>query len=189
MSDANIAVLNLMSAVPKATAFSPRLFGQHHTAASAVGEADAFSAGFDEGYRVASEAATIEREALLALIAQAEAFQPEASDELAAMIAETVCLLVQEIVGNAALDRTLLEQRIAVAVALISECDTARSLHLHPEDAALLQRCALQLEIVADSSLARGDLRIDCSQGWVEHGSSIYLEALRKQLGVTGAIQ
>ena len=40
------------------------------------------------------------------------------------------------------------------------------------------------LSIVGDPSLSRGDIRIDCSAGWIEHGTSLYLDALRSELGL-----
>jgi flagellar assembly protein FliH len=187
MSDRGFAPVNLLSAMPKASGFTRRHFGSPTAAAMVPDEgspSDAFATGFDEGHRVASEAAAVDRASLLGLLEKASALQPEASDELAALIAETVFALVNEIVGAATIDTVGIEERIAAAVALISECDAARTLFLHPEDAALVSGSEIPLTIAPDPTLARGDLRIDCSSGWIEHGSSIFLEALRSELGV-----
>jgi flagellar assembly protein FliH len=187
MSDRVFSPAKLLSAMPKSGGFVRRDYGSPTggpvQAADDGNPSDAFAAGFDEGHRVASEAAATDRTSLLAMLEKASVLQPEASDELAALIAETVFALVKEIVCSATIDAAALEKRIAAAVALISECDAARTLFLHPEDAALVSGSEIPLTICPDATLARGDLRIDCSAGWIEHGSSIFLDALRSELG------
>jgi flagellar assembly protein FliH len=188
MSEPTVAVIDMISAMPRAAGFNRRQFGTAAVAPIGEGEreARAFAAGFDEGHRVANETAVADRDALLALITKAEILQPEASDELSALIGETIFHLVTEVVGTAPVDRVLIERRIAEAVALISECDRAHCLFLHPDDLALVKDSDLSLQPVAAPDLARGDLRIECSQGWIEHGSSIFLERLRSQFGILG---
>ncbi len=59
------------------------------------------------------------------------------------------------------------------------------TLCVNPDDVALLDGFETTLTIVGDPSLPRGDLRIDCSAGWIEHGTSLYLDALRSELGLS----
>jgi flagellar assembly protein FliH len=185
MSDAAFAKVDLLSALPKSAPFRPLLAHAAHTAPINMAQqsADAFSEGFAAGHRSATEALSEECAQLRALLAKAEALQPEASDAVAALIAETVLRLVTDIVGNAPVDQALLERRIDEAMAVITECDAARNVVLHPDDAALLNNGAIALPIVPDATLARGDLRIECASGSIEHGVSQRLEALYLALG------
>ena len=148
---------------------------------------DVFALGYAEGERAAQAAFGVERDAMTALIAAAQALQPEPSEELAAMIATTVERLVAEIVGQVAIDRSWMLSRIERAVGHIGEADAARTLWLHPSDMALLDGIDFPIELRADPALERGALRIDCSSGWIEDSRSQYLDALRATLG-TGAV-
>ena len=153
---------------------------------AAAGDDDAFARGVEEGTRAAEQAFAAERESLLRLVAAAAALQPEPSEELPVLIGETVMRLVQEIVGNVSIDSEGLIARCRAAAALVAEADMARTLAVHPADAALLANADIGLAITADATLARGDVRIDCSAGWIESGTALYLDALRAELGVGG---
>lgn len=185
MSDAAFAKVDLLSALPKAAPFRPLLAHALRKPASDTVQhaADAFSEGFAAGHRTATEALSEECAQLRALLTKAEALQPEASDAVAALIAETVLRLVTDIVGNAPVDQALLETRIAQAMAVITECDAARALILNPDDASLLNNSDIPLPICSDATMARGDLRIECASGSIEHGVSHHLAALRLALG------
>lgn len=145
---------------------------------------DDYGLGYENGRKASEDAFSVERTALLALLEKANALRPEPSEELALLIGETVYRLVSDIVGQVEIDRECLARRASAAVAIIAECDNARILYLNPDDVALLDGFETSLTIVADPSLPRGDLRIDCSAGWIEHGTSLYLEALRSELGL-----
>lgn len=150
---------------------------------------DPFVLGYRQGFAEAEKAIAGERERIAALLAACEAFQPEPSEELALLIAETVDSLVRLTVGEVEIDCARLLERARRAAALVAEADAARTLHLHPDDLALLEPGALPLEAVSDASLSRGSLRIEDSLGWVEDGVSIHLQALREQLGLGGQVQ
>jgi flagellar assembly protein FliH len=189
MSEPAIAVIDMVRAIPKASGFNQRSYAQANAMRSTTNEeqrmAEAFAAGFDEGHGVASLAARADKDALLAIIAKAEALQAEPSDELAALIAETVFGLVEGIVSTVQIDREMLQKRIDAAVAIISDCNSARSIFLHPDDLVHMTGLDLPVALVADADMARGDVRIDCSQGWIEHGTSVFLDRLRSALGIT----
>jgi flagellar assembly protein FliH len=189
MSEAAFARVSLVDARAPARAFSPlrarTLQGSIvPTVPDPVAEPDLFAAGFAEGERAAGETFAAERSALLRLVAAADAFQPEPSEELAAMIATTVERLVTELVCTMPVEQTWLSERIDKAMTCLSEADAARTLWLHPDDMALLGDAELPLQLQPDPGLERGALRIDCSNGWIEDSRSLHLEALRTTLGI-----
>jgi flagellar assembly protein FliH len=190
MSEAVVARVSLLDARVRSHGFAPlrpRTVGPPSPATTGPEpETDLFALGFAEGERVASATLAGERDALLQLLAAAQALQPEPSEELAAMIAMTVEHLVAEIVGAAKFDHKALVERIGRATACIAEADGARTLWLHPDDAALAGNTELALDIHVDDTLERGAIRIDCSRGWIEDGRSIHLNALRAALGIEG---
>lgn len=148
--------------------------------------ADPFARGLAEGQRVAEAAFAVERQHLLALIAGAEALQDEPSEELAQLIAETVERLVRQIVETAPIDAAWLRAQAETAAALVADADKARTLWVHPADAALLVDCPLALPVAADASMMRGTVRIETSAGWIEHGRAVHLAELRAALGSEG---
>jgi flagellar assembly protein FliH len=150
-------------------------------------EPNTLQAAFESGLRAAEARFSAEREQLLHLIASAEALQAEPSEELAALISTTVMTLVGQIVSEAPVNQMWLTDRAKSAAALVSECDNARTMHVHPNDLELLNGVALPLALVADADAARGSIRIDCSAGWIESGTALYLEALRVNLGLREA--
>jgi flagellar assembly protein FliH len=191
MSEPAVNIVRIAEARPQGGGFSPfrngvrqtRMMGRTSTT-PLVSDPDAFAKGFEAGERAAAETIGAERESFRRLVESASVFQPEPSEELAALIAETVCRLVEEIVGRTVIDNERLAERATAAAQMISECDANRTLFAHPDDVAFLQSCAIALTIKPDPAIERGGLRIDCSAGWIELGSSLYLEALRAELGV-----
>lgn len=145
---------------------------------------DPYARGLADGQQMAEAAFAVERRRLQAMIAAAEALQPEPSDELSMLIGETVEMLVTQIVGAAAIDRELLNARAKQAADLVAECDAARTIWLNPEDVDLFDHNTLGLDIMTDPKAERGSIRIDCSAGWIEHGTALYLEQLRAELGL-----
>jgi flagellar assembly protein FliH len=189
MSEAVIARISLIEARQPSRGFAPLCLHpvDPPERAAAVpepgGESDPFSAGMAQGERVATEAFARERAALLRLVAAAQALQPEPLDELAALIATTVEQLVVEIVGMMPVGPDWLAARIDRAMGCLAEADAARTLWLHPDDAALLGDAPLALDVRHDATLEPGALRIDCAHGWIEDGRSIHLDNLRALLG------
>ncbi len=145
---------------------------------------DNFEMGYAAGQLDAEGRFATERQAFLHLIANIEALQPEPSEELGHLIAETVAALTAQIVGQVAVDLDTLHVRATEAANLIRDCDAARVMRLHPDDIALLADVSLPLSLEPDAGLDRGSVRIDCSSGWIETGTSHYLHTLRTQLGL-----
>jgi flagellar assembly protein FliH len=150
---------------------------------------DPFEQGYRKGLEDAGEAFATERSRLGALVQSFEALQSEPSEELALLIAEAVHGLVRTIAGEVAVDPELLAARARKAAALIAEADGARTLHLHPEDIALLDVASLPLVVIPDPAIERGSVRIEDSAGWVEDGVAARLETLREQLGLKAPAQ
>ena len=148
---------------------------------------DPFALGLAEGQRLAEAAFVAERHQLLALLAGAEALQDEPSEELAQLIATTVERLVRQIVATAPIDAEWLRAQVETAAAMIADADKARTLWVHPDDAALLAECPLTLAIESDPAMIRGTVRLETSTGWIEHGRAVYLEELRAALGESEA--
>jgi flagellar biosynthesis/type III secretory pathway protein FliH len=151
------------------------------------GEPDPYNQGYADGVSAAETVYAEERGRLLGLLRAAQSLQPEASDELANMIAEAVAALVAEIVGGLPVAPEKLLERARACAALVAESDAARAIRVHPDNAPLLQDADLALAILPDPQMPLDALRIDCSAGWIESGTSQYLEALRAQLGLRGA--
>lgn len=196
MSDAAVRSIRIADAAPSRNGFVPGNFarvsvhvpadGRH--APDLAGEhpatVDHYGQGLEDGRRAAEEAFSSERAALLSIVEKATTLQPEPSEELAMLIGETVYRLVTDIVGQVEIDRDCLARRATAAAGLVAECDNARTLSVNPDDVALLEGLETTLTISGDPSLSRGDVRIDCSAGWIEHGTSLYLDALRSELGL-----
>ena len=197
MSDSTVRAIRIVDAASPKSGFVPGNFARTDNVISmqnvqpngewAAG-ADRYELGFEEGRRTAQDAFEIERAALQRLVESAGALQPESSEELAMLIGETVYRLVTDIVGKVEIDADCLTRRASAAAALIAECDNARTLCVNPDDMPLLEGLRTSLKIDGDSSLARGDIRIDCSAGWIEHGTSLYLDALRSELGLMDVV-
>src|SRR3546814_20117071 len=73
-------------------------------------------------------------------------------------------------------------EQAETAATMVAECDKARTLWVHPDDAVLLVDCPLTLPVEADAAMARGTVRIETSAGWIEPGRSVYLDDLRPAL-------
>jgi flagellar assembly protein FliH len=195
MSDSAIHKVRLLDA-KACVGFRPMLIAGDLTDAettgwsqpqAAVKNENARNHGYAEGFAAAQAEFEIERAQLTQMIASADAIIPESCDELQTLIRETVVSLVHQIAGNAPIDGAWLHVEIQKATAIIVDCNSARSLCLHPSDAALVNRDLIHLDIKEDPALSPGSLRIECSAGWIEGGKSLYLEELRNMLGQQGA--
>jgi flagellar assembly protein FliH len=147
---------------------------------------DPYRRGLEDGQAMAEAAFSVERAELQRLVANAEALRREDNPEIAFMLKQMIMRLVGEIAGNAATEPVFLIGQIDEALAIISEAEEARSICVHPDDFSMLQNADLPLALKPDPSLPRGAIRIECSQGWVEHGSGFALQKLGAALGCGG---
>lgn len=189
-AETGFAPVTLAAAMARSSGFRPLAFaGGARAPQPADGSAaeldrdDPFARGLAEGQRIAEAAYVAERHQLLALLAGAEALQDEPSEELAQLIARTVERLVHQIVASAPIDAAWLQAQAETAAALVADADKARTLWVHPDDAALLTDCPLPLALESDAAMIRGTVRIETSTGWIEHGRAVYLDELHAALG------
>ena len=183
MSDAAIMPISFKAIAQKRSPFTPMHALRLRTAEPAT-VIDEYARGLADGEQIATAAFEVEKDALLALVAGAQAFQPETGPELSLLLRETVIGLVERICGSINTDTEFLETQIAAAVAVITETDDARQIILHPDDAALVGDTINALSVRSDPSLTRGMIRIDCSQGWIDHGVTLGIDRLRDLLGI-----
>ena len=116
-----------------------------------------------------------------------ETMQPEPTQALAALLAETVERLVRQIVGAVEIDQAALLARAQAAAALIGEETQPATLRLHPTDMARLAGATLPVATAADPNIPEGSVRLETSDGWIEDGAEVRLEKLRAALDTMGA--
>ena len=189
-AETGFAPVSLSEAMARKSGFRPLSFAPSLVADPAELESpleidldDPFARGLAEGQRIAEAPFVAERHQLLALLAGAEALQDEPSEELAQLIAETVERLVRQIVATAPIDAEWLQAQAEAAAAMVADADKARTLWVHPDDAALIADCPLTLAVESDPAMVRGTIRLETSTGWIEHGRAVYLDELRAALG------
>ena len=166
--------------------------GFHSNASNDVANAEALIAqgytdGLNEGRRLAMIEMEEERAALHRLAGSLEGLNPEGSDGLAAMLANSVKRLVTQIVGEVEINADTLRERTQAVAAMIAEETAPTRLRLHPTDVIRLQGANIAVEMVGDPMLAPGTIVLDTGTGWVEDGPHVRLEKLRAQLDRLGA--
>jgi flagellar assembly protein FliH len=149
---------------------------------------DPYARGLADGQQIAEAAFSIERKRLQALLASADALRPEDNAEIGFLLDNIVRTVVAKIIGDLPIDAPFLQQQITAATLVLTEADENRTLRLHPEDLALLAGVDLPLASGPDPQLARGAVRIECSDGWIEHGPSFALDRLNQALLVDGGM-
>jgi flagellar assembly protein FliH len=147
---------------------------------------DLYSDGLADGQMMAETAFAIERRKLHALIASAQAIRAEDNAEIDALLDGSIRRIIHNIVGDFQIDAAYLEQQIGAATALLTTADQGRIIALHPDDFALLENADLPLPCKADPALPAGTMRIECSQGWIEHGHGFALQQLDAALNHAG---
>lgn len=144
--------------------------------------ADAFALGFDEGMRVATESMVADDAAISHLAESLALLAPAATGALPALLSAAVLRLVEQVVGKAQVDVDLLTRRVEAVAAFIEEEQARKSLHLHPDDIALLAGHELGVELTPDTGMTRGSVRLDSGEGWIEDGPDVQLSRLKAML-------
>lgn len=181
MFDVAARPVSLIDATARRAPFKPLLSATLLSAKAGMAP-DEYARGLADGQNMAAAAFALERAALQNLVASAEALQPSTGPELSMLIRETVVRLVSQIADRIVIDSEYLDERIERAIAIMAEADEARQIMLHPEDATLIGSTVNGLAVRSDPDLSRGTVRIECSQGWIEHGIALGLECLRECL-------
>ena len=147
---------------------------------------DRYSVGLADGQMLAETAFAVERQRLLNLITSADALQAEDNAEIGFLLDNSIRQIVRNIIGEISLDPSFLEQQILAATALLTEADKGRHICLNADDLALLSGIRLPLPCKADPNLPVGSIRIECSEGWIEHGPAFALQRLDDALRSAG---
>lgn len=151
------------------------------------GEADAYAQGYADARATIEKEIAAERDAIAQLASALEVLKPEPTGALAMLLAETVDRLVRQVVGEVEIDGMTLLARAREAAELIGKDTEPSKLRAHPDDIALLETAALEIELMADPALARGTLVLETGHGWIEDGPAVRLERLRAELDRMGA--
>jgi len=149
--------------------------------------AQGYADGLNEGRRLAMIEMEEERAALQRLAVSIECLNPQGSDGLAAMLANSVKRLVTQIVGEVEINADTLLERTQAVAAMIAEETAPSRLRLHPTDVVRLNGANIAVELVGDPLLAPGTIVLDTGTGWVEDGPHVRLEKLRAHLDRLGA--
>ena len=149
--------------------------------------AQGYADGLNEGHRLAMIELEEERAALARLAESVECLNPEGTDGLAAMLANTVKRLVTQIMGEVEINPETLAERAQAVAAMIAEETAPARLRLHPTDVVRLAGANIAVEMIGDPLLAPGTIVLDTGSGWVEDGPHVRLEKLRAQLDRLGA--
>lgn len=147
---------------------------------------DPYMAGLADGQQMAQAAFALERREYCDVIAAAEALRFEDNAEIAFLLDAIIRDVVTRICGTIEIDANYLQSQIEAATAILTEADTNRTLHMNPDDLALLSRAEIPIKCVADPDLPRATLRIACSDGWIEHGPAFALDRLKRTLNDAG---
>ncbi len=103
--------------------------------------------------------------------------------ELSDRLAATVAGLCEATLAPLALDADALQRRCEAAAAMVGEANPELVLALNPADIALLDPAfAASHKIEADPSLARGELRVEGSEGGVSDGPAQWRAAIETAL-------
>ena len=172
------------SIIPAATAATPVPIRMDEPAIDPADQirAEAFAQGFDEGMRLAGESMAVDQETRDRLVHALEQIAPVANGELSALLSVTVLRLVEQIVGKVSVDPEMLARRVEAVAAFIEEEQGRNQLRVHPDDIALLAGHEFGIALMPDPALARGSVRLETSEGWIEDGPDVQLSRLKAML-------
>lgn len=147
----------------------------------------AYRAGFSDGQasaRADFEAAiAAERKERAAIELAFARFDAESERLLRDRLLSTVQVLCEEAVLPLALDTNGLARRVEMAAAMLQRQHDEREIHIHPADLKLVRdHVPADLELIADSSIERGGLRIESTDGGVEDGPTQWRRTLSELL-------
>lgn len=151
-----------------------------------VGKVDLYAVGLADGQLMAETAFSVEREKLHQLIASANALRAEDNAEIGLLLNNVIRKIVHKIVGDLTVNPEFLNSQIEAATELLTEADQGRAICLNPADLALLSDASLPFPCKPDPNLPVGGIRIECSDGWIEHGPAFALQRLERALGSVG---
>lgn len=149
----------------------------------AIAYAEGFAAGIDAMRLEAEEHAQIEAAAREALALSFARLDQDLQEELRMRLRDTVAVLCESAIAPLALDEKALMQRIEAAVSMLARADDERLIRLHPDDIAMIApQMGMDWQIVPDSTLERGSLRVESVNGGIEDGPAVWRRAIAEAL-------
>ena len=144
---------------------------------------DALARAFADGEAAGRAAAEAEAEAAAArqraLRLAFRTIDETARDVLADDLAETVIALCEAALADCAIDKDALLARCHAAAKRIGGAAEALTLHLHPDDIAILDAAALEgWQVMPDPALDRGAVMIAGPEGAVSDGPAEWRRAI-----------
>lgn len=106
--------------------------------------------------------------------------------KLAKQLWEAVLSLFQEAVGNARINKKLLQQRCDAALEIISADLGEACLHVAPSDAKILQGYDCEIPIVAVPELLPGSVRLIYASGEIRSGSIPIVQEIESRIDLAG---
>ncbi len=147
--------------------------------------ADAYRAGADDMRDELEAQIALDRQRLAQLASAIEGLTPEPCEALSGAIVDAVLRLVRDIVGDAPVDAALLRER-ALSLASAVDGETGRrAIRANPADLDLLAGLEIA-DIIADSAVARGNLRMIEGDSIFEDGVASALHRLRAAIDEAG---
>ena len=143
---------------------------------------EAFLQGFQEGDRLAREAAERDNDARAELAAAIGQLAQAGEGELARLLSQAVIRLVGQIIGEAPIDAATLQARCAAVAACIDSDEARAVIEVNPEDLPLLEMEHVGVALAPNADLPRGSVRLATSDGWVEDGPDVRLSRLKAMM-------
>lgn len=140
---------------------------------------EAFLQGFQEGERLATEAAERDNDLRAELAAAIQQIAQSGEGTLATLLSHAVIRLVTQIIGEVPIDEQVLSARCEAVAACIDGDAASAVLEVNPEDLPLLRMEAGDLALSANPDLPRGSVRLATAEGWVEDGPDVQLDRLK----------
>ncbi len=139
----------------------------------------AFAEGEAAGRAAAEAEAKAERDRQRDIRLTFRAFDQAALDSLASELSDTVIALCEQVLEASAVDREGLIERCQWAARRIGSGPGQSTLHLHPDDIAMLGKDALaDWEVQADPAQLRGSLLLEGPDGAVRDGPAEWRRAI-----------
>jgi flagellar assembly protein FliH len=144
---------------------------------------EGFAAGIGAAEAEAQSRADTEALAREGLALSIQRLDHDLQEELRLRLRDTVAALCEAAIAPLAIDEAALMRRIETAVSMLARADDERIIRLHPEDIGMLSpQTSMDWQIVPDSTLERGSLRVESANGGVEDGPAVWRRAIAEAL-------